>query len=296
MRALARAALALYPLAHRRRYGAEMEALLEDAEPTPATVLDLARGAATAHLRPRPDLVAAVPPGERIRAGAAGLLACWLLFALAGLGFYKTTEEQGFHRVGELHPLLGGAHLAVQLLAVLGSLGVAAAIVPLALAVLRRARGDRQARSAAILAAASVAALLLASGVVLLLANAPGAAPRGVAFGALLAWTALAVGAGLGCVLAARRGLFAIPLRRPGQLALVALGTLVAVTMAAITVAAALYLAALLSDAPGVGAEPNGPLGLLSVTASLAVQLGVMAAASALAARAALHGRVALRP
>ena len=49
---LARAALALYPLAYRRRYGQEMGALLEDSPVTPAVLVDLLGGAVRAHLRP----------------------------------------------------------------------------------------------------------------------------------------------------------------------------------------------------------------------------------------------------
>jgi hypothetical protein len=286
--------LALYPLAYRSRYGAEMEALLDDSEVRAATVLDLAKGAAVAHLRPLPGLSAEVPAADRVRGGAVALLACWLLFALAGLGFYKTTEEEGFHRVGELHPLLGGAHLAVQLLAIVASLGVAAAVGLFALPALRRARAEREPRAAAILAAASVCLLLAATGGIVLLARASGAAPRGVAFAALVVWTGIAVVAGLGTVAAARRGLFAIPIERRGLRALVALGLLVAFAMAAMTLATTVYLAALLGDAPAAGAQPNGPLGLVSVTASLAIQLAVMLAATGLATRAAWHARSAL--
>jgi hypothetical protein len=290
MRALARSVLALYPLAYRRRYGEEIEALLEDSEVRFSSVADLAKGAALAHLRPSPGFAAELPPGQRVRASAVGLLACWLLFALAGLAFYKTTEEEGLHRIGELHPVLGFAHLAVQLLAILGSLGALAAIVPFAVAVLRRSRGEREARMAAILAMASVGLLLLASAGIVLLARAGGATPRGVAFGALLVWTLLAVVAGIGCLGAARRGLFAIPIRRGGLRALVVLGSLVAVAMAAMSAAAAIYLIGLLSDAASAGAQPNGPLGLLSITASLAIQVSAMLVATALGCVSSLRG------
>jgi len=49
---LARLALALYPLAYRRRYGQEMHALLGDVPPGLRGLLDLVRGALAAHLRP----------------------------------------------------------------------------------------------------------------------------------------------------------------------------------------------------------------------------------------------------
>jgi hypothetical protein len=49
---LARQALRLYPLAHQRRYGEEIRALLEDRPPRAGTLLDLLKGATRAHLRP----------------------------------------------------------------------------------------------------------------------------------------------------------------------------------------------------------------------------------------------------
>ncbi len=60
---LARLALALYPLAYRRRYGEEMATLLEDSAPSAATIVDLLRGA-----RARPPATRA---GGR-RGGRAG--------------------------------------------------------------------------------------------------------------------------------------------------------------------------------------------------------------------------------
>lgn len=43
----------LYPRAWRRRYGAGLEALLDEMPATPAVVLDVVRGAAGAHVRQR---------------------------------------------------------------------------------------------------------------------------------------------------------------------------------------------------------------------------------------------------
>ena len=62
-RRLARGALRLYPLAYRRRYGAEIEALLEDSPGGALTVLDLLRGAVIAHVRPAASATAALSPG-----------------------------------------------------------------------------------------------------------------------------------------------------------------------------------------------------------------------------------------
>jgi hypothetical protein len=65
--------------------------------------------------------------------------------------------------------------------------------------------------------------------------------------------------------------------------AALAAGTLVTVAMLAIAVATAVYALALTADASRIAAEPNGPFQVLTVTASLIVQLVVMAAAGALA-------------
>jgi hypothetical protein len=86
-----RTAAVLYPLAYRRRYGEEMATLLEDSPVSAGTVVDLVRGAARAHLRPEPAVAAEVGPDERLRLGLGSVLLCWVLFALAGLAFYKTT-------------------------------------------------------------------------------------------------------------------------------------------------------------------------------------------------------------
>lgn len=140
---LARRALRLYPLAHRRRYGAEMEALLEDAGASLGTVLDLLRGAIGAHLRPEPSVAATVGREERLRRGLAAVLVCWLLFAIAGLAFYKTTEGAPFEGVGGTPSALGSLHLAIQVLAVLGGVAVLVGAAPLGLAAHRGRKMSR---------------------------------------------------------------------------------------------------------------------------------------------------------
>src|SRR6202020_699325 len=137
---LARFALSLYPLAYRRRYGEEMPARLEDEPPRARTVLDLLKGALVAHLRARNAPAGAVDPADRVRASASGVLMCWVLFAAAGFGFYKTTEDQPFSDAGHVHPLLRDAHLAVQAVAVIASAAVVLGALPL-IAVARA--GDR---------------------------------------------------------------------------------------------------------------------------------------------------------
>ena len=80
---LARLALALYPRAYRRRYGEEIEALVEDQGASPRAVADLLRGAARAHLRPEPGLAPGARPGrEHLKLGVSAILFAWVLFAL----------------------------------------------------------------------------------------------------------------------------------------------------------------------------------------------------------------------
>src|ERR1022692_587373 len=106
-RPLARLALWLYPLAFRRRYGQEMRALLDQTPTRALAVLDLLRGALAAHLRPPATADGLVDSADRMRASASGVLACWVVFAAAGFGFYKTTEGAPFTAAGHAHPLLG---------------------------------------------------------------------------------------------------------------------------------------------------------------------------------------------
>jgi hypothetical protein len=134
---LARLALRLYPLAYRRRYGAEMEALLEDSGADPRAVVDLFRGAIGAHLRPEPGVAAAVGRDERLPRGLGAALACWFLFVVAGLGFYKTTEGKPFEGVAGTPSSLGALHLAIQVLAVVGGVAALVGAASLGLAALR---------------------------------------------------------------------------------------------------------------------------------------------------------------
>jgi hypothetical protein len=114
MKRLAELALALYPFAYRQRYGEEMRALLDDTEVDGRAVLDLGRGALVAHMRPA---VRAIDAENRLRLSAKGILVCWVLFAAAGLGFYKTVEGTTFTALGDVHPAVSGLYLAIQVIA-----------------------------------------------------------------------------------------------------------------------------------------------------------------------------------
>jgi len=156
-RALARALLQLYPMAYRRRYGEEMRALLDQTPVRAMTLADLLRGALAAHLRPA---AAALSPADRVRASASAVLACWVAFAAAGFGFYKTTEGARFAAIGTTHPLLGDAHLAVQALAIGASGAVVLGALPLIAAALAQAR--RQPRLRMVLMLPILAVLVFA--------------------------------------------------------------------------------------------------------------------------------------
>ncbi len=274
---LARLALVLYPLAYRRRYGEEMAALLEDSGASPAAVLDLLRGAARAHLRPEPGLAAELGPDERLRLGLSSVLLCWVVFAVAGLGLYKTTEVHAFGSPGA-HHLLDAAHLAIEVLALLATGAVVLGAAPLVAIALRQARDRRAVERATVLAGACVVIFGLATAALVVFANVGPAPSEAVDAAALAIWTVLALACGIGCALAGRLGLFAIAVPRDVLRLASACAAVVVLGMFGIATATAVYLLALLHEAPVVAHQGNGPLELLSVAATLAIELAVMVA------------------
>jgi hypothetical protein len=273
---LARLALALYPLAYRRRYGEEMAALLEDSGATPAGVLDLLRGAVHAHLRPEPGLEADLGPEDRLRLGLSSVLLCWVVFSVAGLGLYKTTESHALG--GGPHHLLGAAHLAIEVLALAASAAVVFGAAPLVFIALRQARDRRAVERATVLAVGCVLVFGLATAALVVVANV-GPVPSDIVDAAALAiWTALALACGIGCALAGRLGLFAIAVPRDLLRVASACAAVVVLGMFGIAAATAVYLLALLREAPDLAGQGNGPLELLSVAASLGIELAVMVA------------------
>ncbi|MBS1679618.1 MAG: hypothetical protein JST08_19780 [Actinobacteria bacterium] len=275
---LARLALALYPLAYRRRYGAEMAALLEDQGASPRAVADLVRGALRAHLRPTPAVAGELRREDRARLGISAVLLCWVLFALAGLALAKTSEGPLLEGRSGAPEVLGLARIGIELLAVVGSLAVAIGAAPLVLAALRQARTRPEVRRATLLVCGSVVAFVGATAALALIA---GVAPnRSGPVDALIltAWTLVALACGVGCARAARRGLFAITVP-PGALRLAAAcASIVVAAMAGIALLTLAYLVALVVAATNLAAAPNGPLGNPDVRASLVIQLLAMAA------------------
>jgi hypothetical protein len=275
---LARLALALYPLAYRRRYGEEMEALLEDSGASPRAVADLARGALRAHLRPEPGLKGQLGPDDRLRLGLSSILLCWVVFSVAGLALYKTTEDHGFTAAADAHGLLGLAHFAIQALALVSSTAVLLGAAPLVVVALRQARDRRAVERATVLALGCVAVFGLATAALLAVANLEPARGDALAAASLAVWTGLALACGLGCALAGRLGLFAITVPKDVLRISAACANVVVLGMIGISLATATYFVALLHDAPGLAGAANGPLELVSVAVSLAIQLAVMVA------------------
>lgn len=288
---LARAALGLYPLAFRRRYEQEMEAVLEQSPVRPSTVLDLLRGAAKAHLRPPAAVADRVGPGDRVRASASGVLACWVAFAAAGFAFYKTTEDHRFESAGHAHPVLGFAHLGVQALAVLGSLAVVLGASPLILAALAAARRDRSLRAWTAVPPLAVAVFAGLTAILVGIARANGSHGPTVGGGiAFIAWGIAGLGCGAACVVGARKVLFAMPPERRSLLAAFAGAAVATAAMAGMTVAVALYAVALPIDATHLSGAANGPLQAVSASASVIAATVVMAVATALAETATYRG------
>jgi hypothetical protein len=293
---LARLALALYPLAYRRRYGDEMAALIEDSGASPRAVADLARGALRAHLRPEPAVAGEIGRDDRLRLGVSAVLLCWVLFTMAGLALYKTTEGGPFEGLHGAPSLLGAAHLGIQILAAVGSLAVVLGAAPLVLAALRQAAPGTEARRALLLACGCVATFVGATIALVLLAMAKTGFSSGVDALILGAWSLLAAGCGIGCALVARRGLFAIAVPRRTLVFATGCATVVVAAMVGIALLTLLYLFDLVLAATSLASSANGPLGRPNVRLSLLLQLLLMVAVAtpaALAAARAWRGALA---
>jgi hypothetical protein len=288
---IARLLLRLYPLAFQRRYGEEMRALLEQQPPRARAALDLLRGALREHLRPSTAAAELVGPDDRVRASTSGILLCWVFFAAAGFGYYKTTEDAPFWTAGHAHPLLQDAHLAVQAVALIAGAAVALGALPLIASALVHARRER---SLLRVVGAPLSPVVVFGGLtaaVILIAHAQ-PAHRGSAVGSAVAviWGIAGLACGTACVVACRRALFATPIK-PARLRIaLASGTLLTMAMFAIALAVSVYGAALILDASPLAASPNGPFQVLTTGASLIIEVVVMAALSVLAATAARRG------
>jgi hypothetical protein len=214
-----------------------------------------------------------------------------VLFAAAGFGFYKSTEDAPYPAAGNAHPLLGNAHLAIQAVAGIASATVVLGALALIPAVLAQARRNPPVRRKIALAILQLIVFASVTAVIIAVAHAEG--PRhssALGYGAAVLWGIAGLGCGVSCVLACRAALFAVPVPAARLRAALACGTAVTLAMFAITGATALYAIGLNLDAAHLAGAPNGPFQLLSTTGSLVVELIVMIAASGLAAIATRRG------
>ncbi len=291
-RRLAEWALWLYPLAFRRRYGEELRALVDQSPPGPLAALDLLRGALAAHLRPTAALAGLVDSADRTRASLSAQLACWVLFATAGFGFYNTTEDTPFTAAGHAHPLLGGVHVAIQVIAIVASGAVLSGALPLILVALDQARREPSLRRLVSVAPLAVLVFAGLTGVLVAVVahHSESSRPSSVGGAAFLAWGLAGLACGAVCVVAARAALFAVPMPRGRLVGAFACGTLVTAGMIAIALATAVYAITLVADASRLAASANGPFQLMNTGGSLAVQLAIMLLAAALAATSTRRG------
>jgi hypothetical protein len=213
-----------------------------------------------------------------MRASTSGVLICWVFFAAAGFGYYKTTEDAPFSAVGHAHPLLRDSHLAVQALALVASATVVLAPLPLIVKALSHARREPSLRRTVAIPFVPVIVFGALTAVVIALAHGSSGGS-----GIAVAWGIAGLVCGTACVLACRAALFATPAAADRLRAALVGATVVSGAMLAIAVAVAVYAVALTVDASHIAAAPNGPYQVLSVTASLIIQLVVMVGAGALA-------------
>ncbi len=278
--------LALYPEAWRDRYGTEMSALLDEAPPSVAATIDLARGALAAHLRPLPGTA----PATRARSTIAGVLGCFIVFCVCGSGFAKTTEN--YDHIEHVHPLLGGSHSLILIAAIVAACALVLAAARLARASLAHAYRTRDPTLMKLIALPPAAIGMFAGSVGLLALWLNAHHHRaGVGGWLLLGLCALCAAAGaVACWAAPRAIMRRVEIRRRAFAISVPAIALVALCMAVIALAIGVFLVGILADSPSIGAAGNGPGQLIDVTTSIAIQLAAMLALSALAGLSAARG------
>jgi hypothetical protein len=156
---LVRAVLGLYPRSWRDRYADEFGRLLADLLACASwrrrirLIVNAAGGAADAHLR----LPGGRPMIDRIRTSLAMITCALVLFAVAGAGFQKMTEDTPFVAANRQYSSIGTSFDVLRGAAIAAGIIVLAAAIPLVWAVLRQARARRRADLIALLATPLVA-------------------------------------------------------------------------------------------------------------------------------------------
>ena len=143
MRRSARSLVRLYPRAWRERYGEEFVALLEERPASLRDALDVALGAADAHLRPQvaSERRVALMIG-RMRGSVLAVLWAWVGVVMAGVGFQKMTEYEDFVRVARENAAVGVSFDAVVAGAVVALAAVLVGGAPIVFAAVRGALAE----------------------------------------------------------------------------------------------------------------------------------------------------------
>jgi hypothetical protein len=143
---LVRAILCLYPRQWRDRYQDEFARLLVDllaCAPRRARIrliVNVVSGAADAHL----NYPAGGAMTERIRRSLGVMICTLVVFAIAGAGFQKMTEDPAFTTAASLHSAIGTSFNVLRDIAFVAGIIVVIAAVPLVWALLRQAITRRQ--------------------------------------------------------------------------------------------------------------------------------------------------------
>lgn len=290
----------LYPRAWRERYGEEFLALLEERPASVKDLLDVARGALDAWLRPQVVSERKMVVVERMRGSVLVVLWAWAFLVVAGVGFQKMTEYEDFVRAARDNVAVGVAFYAVVIGAVLALAAVVVGGAPVAFAALRKALAEGRKDVPLMFCvpplclAAFVGYALLLVGVIYPALGRPAVHdPVNVAlFLSLVGAFLLAAGASAGAVSAAvRRSEVG---GRTIRFALYPV-TVAAAAMVVVLVGTAVWGMALRVQAPALFAGDEGILSTPTYATWLAI-VAVMAASTAVALAAAVRGLRARRP
>lgn len=290
----------LYPQAWRERYGEEFLALLEERPASVKDLLDVARGALDAWLRPQVVSERKMVVVERMRGSVLVVLWAWAFLVVAGVGFQKMTEYEDFVRAARDNVAVGVAFYAVVIGAVLALAAVVVGGAPVAFAALRKALAEGRKDVPLMFCvpplclAAFVGYALLLVGVIYPALGRPAVHdPVNVAlFLSLVGAFLLAAGASVGAVSAAvRRSEVG---GRTIRFALYPV-TVAAAAMVVVLVGTAVWGMALRVQAPALFAGDEGILSTPTYATWLAI-VAVMAASTAVALAAAVRGLRARRP
>jgi hypothetical protein len=142
--------VALYPETWRERYEEEFLALLEDCPLSCASLIDVMVSALDAHLHSAQVFGRMLTMLQRLRSTAITVFCAYIVFVLAGLGYWNMTEDY-VERLN-VHPAIALSYYALQAGAIIGLLAVLAGGLPIALAVAWRAFVTRQWRPLLLLA------------------------------------------------------------------------------------------------------------------------------------------------